>query len=72
MSNSVNNNTQINTNPATLKVDPLSAGPPRYRPPPQPQSAKTQNYFLNHNENSAPAVNIDQYNQFQVINDVNR
>jgi len=76
MSSSISKPVQINTNRAILKVDPLSSGPPRYRPPPQPQSQqqppKSQNYLVLHNENSAPIVNAEQFNQFQAINEVNR
>lgn len=73
MSNSINKPTRINTNQSVLKVDPLSSGPPRYRPPPQPLPPKSQNYLLIHDENSSTNVNTDQYNHhFQDIDEVNR
>lgn len=63
---------QHNTNHPTLKVEALPSGPPRYRPPPQPQSSKSQNYFYPLKENLSTAINADEYNQFHTINDVNR
>lgn len=75
MSTSISKPAQINTNHAVLKVDPLSSGPPRYRPPPQPhpqQPPKSQNYILLHNDNAPPIVNAEQFNQFQAINEVTR
>lgn len=73
MSNSLNKPAQVNSNANLLKVGPLASGPPRYRPPPQPQTAKQQqNYLLIHNENQVPHVNSEHYNQFQGVNEVNR
>lgn len=74
MSNPLNKPTQINPNlDNVLKVGPLTSGPPRYRPPPQPQPAKPQqNYLAVHNENQGPTVSTNHFNHFQAINDVNR
>lgn len=72
MSNITLKPVQHNTNHPTLKVEALPSGPPRYRPPPQPQSSKTQNYFYPLKDNLSAAINADEFNQFQTINDVNR
>lgn len=74
MSSTINNPTQIHPNlDKVLKPGPLASGPPRYRPPPQPQPAKPpQNYLLIQNENQGPAVNANHFNHFQAINEVNR
>lgn len=72
MSSSNNKSAQHNTNHTALKVDALPCGPPQYRPPPQPQPSKSQNYIYARNECTSPTINTEEYNQFHAINDVNR